>query len=369
MRIHFRNTTLLAAMATLLAAAGARAQVTPAMGYEPVDDTPSFKVGGVIFADYTYTQDPVTTDAAGNDIHQNAFNVSRAYVNVFATISHLVSARITTDLRADTNSNDPTLFGSSVIRLKYAYGQINFDEWAGKGSWLRLGLQQTPWIDYEEGIYRYRFQGPVFVDREGFLTSSDYGVSGHYGFPSSYGELHLGFYNGEGYGSQADQTAATDQKSFQGRFTLRPAPAVDGLKGLRITAFYDGDNYLKDAPKRRFLAGLTYEHPWVNFGFEWLDAKDQKTAASAEVEADGYSVWATPRTPIGIEALLRYDNLKPNKDVDARKKRFIGGIAYWFPVQKGVAATLMADYEEVKYDAALGKPKEQRWALHTQFTF
>ena len=66
-----------------------------------------------------------------------------------------------------------SLNGSYTFRLKYAFGQLNLDQSLGKGSWLRLGLQQTPFIDYEDSIYRYRFQGTNFVDREGFLTSSD----------------------------------------------------------------------------------------------------------------------------------------------------------------------------------------------------
>ena len=58
--------------------------------------------------------------------------------------------------------------------------------WASKGSWARLGLQQTPYIDYMEGIYRYRFQGPIFSDAEKFMTSSDFGVSTHYNFPNNH---------------------------------------------------------------------------------------------------------------------------------------------------------------------------------------
>lgn len=360
-----------AVLAVTVVAGAARAQVTPAKGYDPVDDTPVVKLGGTIFADYTYQDEPAGKDAAGNTIHQNSFNVTRAYINVTGNLSHLLSYRITPDIKADTNdpATDKSLSGSNVFRLKYAFGQLNFDEWAGKGSWIRIGLNQTPWIDYEEGIYRYRFQGPVFVDREGFLTSSDYGLSAHYAIPGNFGDVHLGVYDGEGYGSLADANGATDQKAVQARLTIRPAPAGPVLKGLRLSAFYDGDNYLKDARKRRFVGSVTFEHPFVNAGLDWLDAKDRKTPGAPEVHAQGWSAWATPKTPFGLEALLRYDDLKPDRNVSAHKKRAIAGIAYWFPVQKGVSAALLADYEQVRYDTPLGKPKEQRWALHTMFNF
>jgi len=369
MRLNIQRLTLPGALAVLLVAGGARAQVTPAQGYEPVDDTPLVKVGGVIFADYTYQDKPQVTDSNHNSIHQNSFNVSRAYINVTGNISHLVAYRITPDIKLDTNSSDSSLNGSNVFRLKYAYGQINLDDWTSKGTWLRIGAQQTPWVDYEENIYRYRFQGTVFTDREGFLTSSDFGFSTHYALPSNYGDIHLGVYNGEGYSNNADTTGANDQKAVQLRVSIRPAPGVPVLKGLRITGFFDGDDYVRSGAKQRFLGNVTFEHPYVNAGIEYLDAKDRKTPSVSLVHATGWSAWATPRTPIGIEALLRYDDLKPNKDVSAHKKRTIAGISYWFPVQKGVAAALLADYEQVKYDSPLGKPKEQRWALHTLFNF
>jgi len=66
-------------------------------------------------------------------------------------------------------------------------------------------------VAYEEGIYRYRFQGTIFVDREGFLTSSDLGASLHWAFPQNYGDVHVGVYNGEGYTS----SEKNDQKHRQ----------------------------------------------------------------------------------------------------------------------------------------------------------
>jgi hypothetical protein len=358
-------------LAAMFIASGARAQVTPAQGYEPVDDTPLVKLGGTIFADYTYQDKPKVTDSNKNTIHQSSFNVSRAYINVTGNISHLVAYRITPDIKTDTNdpATDKSLSGSSVFRLKYAYGQINLDDWIGKGAWLRIGAQQTPLVDFQEGIYRYRFQGPVFVDREGFLTSSDFGLSAHYALPNNFGDLHVGVYNGEGYSSQADATGANDQKALQARLTIRPAPGVPILKGLRLTGFIDGDDYVQKGAKQRLVGQVTFEHPFVNASFEYLDSKDRKTPAVADIHATGWSAWANPKTPFGLEALLRYEELKPNKDVSAKKKRFVGGVSYWFPVQKGVTTAIMADYEQVKYDTALGKPKEQRWALHTLFNF
>src|SRR6266849_9422675 len=67
------------ALAFLLLAFPMLAQVTPAAGYTPPDDTPSVKVGGTIFADYTYTDKPTSIDADGNVIHPSSFDIRRAY--------------------------------------------------------------------------------------------------------------------------------------------------------------------------------------------------------------------------------------------------------------------------------------------------
>jgi len=326
---------------------------------------PRVRVGGTIFADYTYQAEPAGKDADGNTVRQNSFNVTRAYVNVNADLSRVISARITPDLVRDTDKGS-ALEGSSVYRLKYAYVQFALDDWAGKGSWVRFGVHQTPYTDYIEGIYRYRFQGQVFLDREGFLATSDAGISARYAFPSDYGDVVVGGFNGEGY----NHSEANDQKAFQVRGTLRPAPSVPIARGLRLTAFWDLDHYQRSDAKRRFVAAVTFEHPWINAGFEYLAANDRPTSADPEKRARGWSAFATPRTPFGIEGLFRYDSLKPDKDADAKKTRTIAGVAYWFPVQKGLATALLLDYEKVRYaHFAPAKPSEERYALHTLVNF
>ena len=381
MKHRLRNLLIACAAAGLFAATrDARGQVTPAEGYTPPDDSLKVNVGGTIFADYTYQDAPTSTDADGGVIHPNSFNLSRAYINVTGQISHWVSFRITPDITRQTVSGSGVTLNTNnslVFRLKYAYGQINFDDFTTHGSWLRIGTQQTPYVDFEEGVYRYRFQGTIFVDREGFLSSSDFGASVHWNIPMNYGDVHVGVYNGETYSG----AEVNNQKAFQARVTIRPAPGVPIVRGLRITGFYDGDHYETDAERKRAVAMLSFENPWVNAGFDYLDAKDRTSRLKTfSTHATGWSAWVTPRTPIGVEALLRYDEIKPNKDnntVDpnGKKKRFIGGVSYWFPVTKaGIAAAVLLDYENVKYDGfaagnANNKPEEKRYAVHTLFNF
>ena len=213
------------AAASLSFAVPCAAQVTAAAGYVPPDDTPAIRVGATIFADYTVQANPKIKDADGNEVTSNAFNVTRTYINITGNISHNIAFRITPDITRETESATAatSLAGNYVFRLKYGFVQFNLDDWLNKGrtgSWVRLGVQQTPWVDYMEGIYRYRFQGTIFSEREGFLSSSDIGASFHYSFARNYGEVHTGFYNGETY----TRPETNDQKGFMIRGTLRPLP-------------------------------------------------------------------------------------------------------------------------------------------------
>lgn len=387
-RFGFLPAALSAAAMILAGVAAANAQITPAAGYTPPDDTPSVKVGGTIFANYEYLQEPLATDTDGNKYHANAFNLTRAYINVTGQINHLISFRITPDVVRvgpvkvnDSNVDVPGLTGTLTYRLKYAFGQFNFDDFdqtvgvlQWKGSWIRLGMQQTPLIDYLEQIYRYRYVGPVFADREGYLTSSDLGASGHFNAPGNFGDIHIGYYNGEGY----TRPELNQTKAFMVRGTLRPLPMVPIVKGLRLTGFYDKDEYVNNAKKERTVANATFENPWVNAGFEYLWAQDQNASASKPiVKSEGYSVWATPRTCFGLEALIRYDYLKPVSGGAAQKERFLVGPAYWFNsgsfaagTMKGVTASIFLGYEQVKYiQYAVARPKEERYGLYTLFNF
>jgi hypothetical protein len=360
------------ALGILALAAGqapATAQVTPAAGYVPPDDTPAIRVGATLFADYTIQQTPKIKDTDGNEVTSSAFNVGRAYINVTGNISHNIAFRITPDITRETGTGS-SLNGSYTFRLKYAYAQFNLDDWLNPGrtgTWARLGMQQTPWVDFMETVYRYRFQGTIFEDREGFLSSSDIGASFHYNFPGNYGDVHAGLYNGETY----TRPEVNDQKGFLVRGSFRPLRQHPVLRGLRVTGFYDKDAYVKNAERTRGIAAVTFEHKYLNASFDYLAATDQTSATKATpVDARGFSVWATPRATNGWEGLFRYDRLEPNKDASGTKKRTLVGAAYWFPHQGTVSTVLLLDFEQVKFSRFMTpQPTQQRIAVHALVNF
>lgn len=344
----FNKRTIHRAVATVVLAiplpAGLAAAQTTA---PPADDTPSIKLGVQLFADYTLTQQPKLRDADGNSVTLNQFEIGRSYINVTGNISKAISFRVTPDIVRETGVGS-SLNGSYVFRLKYAYAQWNLDDHLGKGSWVRFGQQPTPWVAFIDEIYRYRFQGQAFEERDGYLSSADAGATFHYELPGDYGDLHAGVYNGEGW----QHVEMNDQKGWMIRGTARPAGPHEGvLHGLRVSGFFDHDMFVKHADRRRAAIALTFQHTYLNAAFDYLAAKDQPSANATATNARGWSAWVTPRTTIGWEGLLRVDQLEPDTALPSqKKKRTIAGVAYWFPHHGGVSTALLVDVDNLKFD-------------------
>jgi hypothetical protein len=197
------------------------------------------------------------------------------------------------------------------------------------------------------------------------------GASGRFVFPKDFGDIHLGYYNGDTY-SKAE---INDQKAFQIRATLRPLPGMDILKGFRATYFYDHDKPVANGERYRTVLAFTFENKYLHAGYDYNWHKDKSGFGKAEAKAEGWTLWGTPRTSFGLEALIRYDHLKPNTNAptgtlaDAVKTRLIIGPAYWLKVKAPLATAILLDYEEVKYDLPLGKPTEKRFEIKTLFNF
>lgn len=318
-----------------------------------------------MFADYTVTETPKVTDANGRPVTGNAFNLTRSYINVTGSITPRITFRVTPDI---VRNSDPTgaTSGNLVFRLKYAFAQFR----AGADTNFRLGIQPTPMIDGQEGVYRYRFQGTMFVEREGGLSSADVGLTMVKPLPGGFGEVHVGVYNGEGY----TRGEANDQKAFAGRVTLRPLPDHPFGKGLRLLGYYHADHYAKGLSRNRASGSVMFEHARFNAAFDFAQRTDQPTPASREVTGRGVSFFITPffrEKGNGLEGMLRFDSFKPDVDAAGRRKRIIAGLAYWFPKVGAGTAALLAHMEQVRVStvATAMRTTERRFSLNLLIAF
>jgi hypothetical protein len=281
-----------------------------------------------------------------------------------------VSFRITPDIKREAGSGS-SLNGSLDFRLKYAYAQFDLDQWLPPGSQVRVGIIQTPFIDAQEGVYRYRFQGTTFVERDGGLASADAGISFGAPLANGYGDVKVGVYNGDGY----TRPEANNQKSLQLFGRVRPVPDADGLlSGLRVAAFYNTDHYVRDGERNRFIASATLEHERFNAGVDFITGTDQTSVDVAGVDSRGVSFFVTPfftEKGNGWEGLLRVDRYTPDSALDGRQNRLILGAAYWFPHPGGSAtAAILFDFEQVTFNNYPVAPDTQRRiAMHGLISF
>ncbi len=291
----------------------------------------------------------------------NSFDVTRGYINVIGDLTKNVRFRITPDVR---RLGDGSLAGSVVLRLKFAYAEFND---VLPRSWIRFGLHQTPWLDFEEGINRYRVQGTMYSEREGIIPgSSDFGIGFLTRFPKDYVEIQAGVYNGEGF----TRPEVDKAKSVQIRTTVRPFPGSDVIKGLRLSGFYDLGWYETGQPRRYGIVMGSFEHPHVVGTFQWLAATEQPLLTAAETDRGGISGFLEVRKGMeGIAGFVRFDEFDTDKSrPETSDRRLIVGVAYWLKWDK-VRLGLVLNDEDGQFDGQLLRPDENRLLaqVHVQF--
>ena len=185
----------------------------------------------------------------------NAFDVTRGYFNVKARLSDRVRVRFTPDVRPTT---DASLDRNLALRLEYA----SLDVQATDSVAIMFGLHETPWLTFEESLNRYRVLGPLFAERLGLIPgATDLGAS----IKATGGrtEVHVGVYNGEGYG----RAEIDKYKSIDGRATFRPFDEDSELGNVSISGFYQYRLVReRSAAQRGHRDGQLREHPCRRHG-------------------------------------------------------------------------------------------------------
>ena len=342
-------------LALLLApVSAAHAQNPPPPAPAPEPDYPVVRVGVLSYVQYD-------AELTNRDAF-NAFDVTRGYININGQLASNVRFRVTPDVRRITDSS---LAGTLVLRIKYAFFEL--DNLTGARSWVRFGAHQTPWLDFEESINRYRVQGTVFSERESLIPgSSDFGI-GLFTPVGKYIDVQAGVYNGEGYA----QTDANKYKSAQGRLTLRPFAGRGVANGFRLSGFYNAGWYAADRPRRLGIVMGSFEHTNLVATVQYLKATENPSAAAPrDIDRSGSSGFLEIRQGMsGWAALARVDLFDPDEALgDNSQNRVIAGGAYWFVWPRNRVGLVVTN-EQVHYDAAAARPRENRLLVQTHVEF
>jgi hypothetical protein len=254
----------------------------------------------------------------------NNFDVTRAYVNVLGKWGQ-VGGRITSDVFRASD-------GSLSIRLKYAYAT-----WQPGGSplVLKLGQMHTPWVDWEEALWDYRMQGTIMLDRNGYLSSSDFGAGVDGAWKNERVNMQLGVYNGENY----NKAPGDKRKDASGRVSFRLANTDDMSRtgGVRLTAYGQIGTPTGGGIRNRYVGMISYKSKLATLAGEFALTRDRLDAPPAPATPtttaighlfSGFGVLHIPNhTAVGV--IGRVDVVDPNKDRDGdRQTRVITGVSY-----------------------------------------
>lgn len=320
----------------------------PAAGQSP-PPAPQVTVGGVIYTQYLYQlKDSL---GAGN---QNQFSVQRAYINVLGRFTGGIGTRVTVDIA-------PAGVGNQTVRLKYA-----FATWTPEQSSLtyKLGLIQTPYVDWAEALWDYRMQGPIAVDRNGYVGSADFGFGVDGRWKNEQINAQVALINGEGYsGGTGD-----NHKDITGRVSVRLMETNDASRtgGLRLTGYagIGKATGAAGADRNRFIGTLSYKTQQFTLAGEYTATKDA-AVSGALVSAFGLFRFSGSKAA----AIARIDLLDPDTDTgNNQQTRFIGGLSY----QLTPNVRVLADVDLLSFEAAttpLQDATRQRALFQAQFTF
>ncbi len=363
------------------------------------------KVGSTIF--FSYQNGNAWSGTKDEASSYDRFVLKRGYINIEKEIAPWLSARITPDIYADST-------GQYAFRMKYAYANFH---WKGNSffnaPYIETGIAHTPWIDYEEQIYRYRMVEPTFLDRNGLWGSADAGImaGSNFGpdlsptykkevqpkYAGTWGSWAVGFYNGGGYAT----SEKNQNKAFEWRLSIRPFGAM--FPGLQlqwagVTSAYGNkaiDNSKTpplDPPNWRVNQyGVTYESKWVNAEYLYytgdgnpagtLYDQTNHTTVPTAAPTKGYTWFIEGKFPANRKwsAFYRYDHLDVQDNVSKDWKKDVQnyqdiGIAYWLTAKSAI----VLDYSTLDHtkpwpsqpgNAHSAIPDDKRWQLTYKIDF
>jgi hypothetical protein len=304
-------------------------------------------IGGLFFGDYSYyyktgfgpqflTQ--INPPGPGNNGY-NAFEVSRAYLDLSYSPSSAITLRLTPNIYRQIGAAPGFKYGAVsgigantntelTYRLKYAYGDFN-TLFAGiaplKGDKLTAGQQPNVLVDWEENLYGFRW---VNLTPWNYLSlaSAQTGVAMH--GPVKFDGKQYFDYGVAVYGNstfhtlEESETKQTMERVSFYPFGTNPASssASYAFQGLGLTEFFDYGytNVTPDTPANRpvsrlaVLAHFTSKANRLSVAGEYDRGRNAFTSGnlfSGSGPADEFGLGPTPYANFDglAQALLNYN--------------------------------------------------------------
>lgn len=337
---------------TAMAALAAATLVGRPLAAQGTMPAPTLSVSGVGYAAWNF-------NLSGSE-HNNAFDITRTYLNFNAKFTGGVSTRVTPDIYRNAD-------GSLGYRLKYGY--VAYAPGAGNVTY-KFGLVQTPWVSREEDLWGYRMQGSIALDRNKYLTSADFGLSADTKLADGNLDLNFAIVNGEGY-SKAE---GDDRKDYMVRASYLVSATDDhsATGGLRISGYAGFGKPTGGGERTRYVGMVSYASKQFTLAGEYAMATDSSTATpTAEVKGSvisAFGVYHLTNSPVAL--IGRVDLVDPNTDVSNDKNtRIIAGASY----QVSPNLRFLGDVDLLSHEAGdpsglLVDPRNQ-FLLQAQFSF
>jgi TolA-binding protein len=325
----------------------------------------------------------------------NSFDITRTYLNFFWTPTDAITLRVTPNLYrqvdttagAQTNGKGASFGGSTngnlTVRIKYAYVDFNTlfkgSDAFGKDK-VTFGQTTNPLVDWEEGLYGFRFVN--LVPWNYLSLSSTYGgvkIHGPIEFNGKeYLDYDLGAFNTQSFHS----LELTDQKQVMGRLTWYPVGTKTDRTGFGVTVFEDYGSNGKtpdthSVPDYRFAALASYQThkkgyqiagefdlgrnsfstgnlfsgvgPVAGGPYDLTNTLASAILSGDRVKEKGYAAFGHADIPHSPFTLFgTYEYWKPNTNITKDPfdfERFVGGVDYKFNKYLDLAL----DYQSLIY--------------------
>ncbi len=353
------------------------------------DFKPEVKIGGVIFTGWDYNMDNAQfiskVDTSSNGVNQNAafgfnptknqfetsknsFFLERAYININASLSPEIKARITPDVQQVSG-----VANQYFLLIKYAnltYTPMMKDNGMSLG--FSLGIIPQRWIEKNENYWGYRGIAKVLEDYSytygasksgntisqstgSYFSSADLGFETNFNLPKGYAEVYADVLNGNGYKNLSYDNRFKD---FQASAFIHPLAGqikkkmdaaaknkkrMSGITDLTVGGYLYlgklalgenmtvnpadggvGTQYVRNRFGGMAHVKLNFKNSgYLNLGGELSLQSNQDPAAKidsvAKTNAMGFSAYLDLCPPVKsfnekLSLVARYDSFDPNTD-------------------------------------------------------